>query len=51
MNFLEPYSQYNVSINAITIVGNGTKVDLEARTNESSMCNFISVLKQYFYKD
>lgn len=48
MDFLEAYSEYNVSLNAITIAGNGTKVDLEARTNESSMCIFITVLKTMF---
>lgn len=43
LKYLEPYSQYNVSLNAITSVGNGTEVDRTARTNESSMFNFISV--------
>lgn len=41
MHFLEPYSQYNVSLNAITSVGNGTKFNRTARTNESSMYIFI----------
>ncbi|XP_028413448.1 tyrosine-protein phosphatase Lar-like isoform X5 [Dendronephthya gigantea] len=32
---LEPYSVYNVSLNAITSIGNGSKVNDTSRTNES----------------
>ena len=49
MNFLEPYSQYNVSLNAITSVGNGTEVIRTARTNESSMYISISVYAKHFF--
>ena len=50
MNFLEPYSQYNVSLNAITNVGNGTEVIRTARTNESSMYISISVYAKQFFQ-
>jgi hypothetical protein len=43
--FLEPYSEYNVSLNAMTKIGNGTKSDLTARTNQSSM--YTAMLKHY----
>ncbi|XP_028413457.1 titin-like isoform X1 [Dendronephthya gigantea] len=32
---LEPYSEYNVSLNAITSIGNGSKVFVTSRTNQS----------------
>ena len=33
---LDPYSVYNVSLNAFTSAGNGTVVNRSDRTNESS---------------
>ena len=43
MDFLEPYSEYNVSLNAITSVGNGTVVNRTARTRQSGMYVIILV--------
>ncbi|CAB4016473.1 phosphatidylinositol phosphatase PTPRQ, partial [Paramuricea clavata] len=41
---LEPYSVYSVSLNAMTIIGNGTVVTLTARTNQSTPSAPLNVL-------
>ena len=38
---LEPYSEYSVSLNAITNAGNGTILTRTARTDQSSMYSVV----------
>jgi len=41
---LEPYSEYNVTVNAVTIGGNGSDAHEVNRTKQSSKCNIITIV-------
>ena len=43
---LDPYSVYNISLNAITVAGNGTPVTKNKRTLEAGM-NTVHLLKGF----